>query len=77
MPPGLEAAILQCLEKDRTRRWRNVGELAAAIAPFGSARASGYAERVAGVLGIQVEPARVTRDKAWSDYEYDRKHRHE
>jgi putative FmdB family regulatory protein len=21
--------------------------------------------------------ARVTRDKAWSDYEYDRKHRHE
>jgi serine/threonine-protein kinase len=60
VPPGLEAAILQCLEKDRTRRWRNVGELAAVIAPFGSARASGYAERVAGVLGIHVEPARVT-----------------
>jgi eukaryotic-like serine/threonine-protein kinase len=48
------------LGEDRTRRWRNVAELAAAIAPFGSARASGYAERVAGVLGIQVEPSRVT-----------------
>ena len=60
VPPGLEAAILQCLEKDRARRWRNVAEFAAAIAPFGSARASGYAERVAAVLGIQVEPARMT-----------------
>jgi serine/threonine-protein kinase len=60
VPPGLEAAILQCLEKDRTRRWNNVAELAAALAPFGSARASGYAERVAGVLGMQVEPSRAT-----------------
>jgi serine/threonine-protein kinase len=60
VPPGLEAAILQCLEKDRTRRWRNVGEFSAAIAPFGSPRARGYAERVASVLGIQVEPARET-----------------
>ena len=60
VPPGLEAAILQCLEKERTRRWSNVAELAAAIAPFGSERASGYAERVAGVLGIRVEPARAT-----------------
>jgi serine/threonine-protein kinase len=60
VPPGLEAAIMQCLEKERARRWRNVAEFAAAIAPFGSERASGYAERVAGVLGIRVEPARVT-----------------
>jgi serine/threonine-protein kinase len=60
VPPGLEATILQCLEKDRARRWRNVAELAAALAPFGSARASGYAERVAGVLGMQVEPSRAT-----------------
>jgi serine/threonine-protein kinase len=60
VPPGLEAAILQSLEKERERRWRNVAELAAALAPFGSARASGYAEQVAGVLGIRVEPARAT-----------------
>ena len=60
VPPGLEAVILQCLEKERTRRWSNVAELAAALAPFGSVRAVGYAERVAGVLGIRVEPARAT-----------------
>jgi len=60
VPPGLEAVLLQCLEKDRTRRWRNVADLAAALAPFGSARARGYAERVANVLGVRVEPARET-----------------
>jgi putative FmdB family regulatory protein len=26
---------------------------------------------------IRRENARTTRDKAWADYEYDRKHRHE
>jgi serine/threonine-protein kinase len=33
-PAGLEAAILRCLEKDRERRFADVEELAAAIAPY-------------------------------------------
>lgn len=33
-PAGLEAAILKCLEKDRERRFSDVEELAAAIAPY-------------------------------------------
>lgn len=60
VPAGLEAVILQCLEKERDRRWPNVADLAAALAPFGEAKSSGYAARVAGVLGLAVEPARAT-----------------
>jgi serine/threonine-protein kinase len=50
LPPGLEVAILRCLEKDRTQRFANVGELAAALAPFGTANARRSAERVSKVL---------------------------
>jgi eukaryotic-like serine/threonine-protein kinase len=50
LPEGLEAAILRCLEKDRARRFANVGELAAALAPFGGGNASRSAERIAKVL---------------------------
>ncbi len=50
LPPGLEAAILRCLEKDRTRRFANVGELAAALAPFGTPNAWRSAEKVSKVL---------------------------
>jgi serine/threonine protein kinase len=38
-PPVLERVILRCLEKDRSRRFSNVAELASALAPFASARA--------------------------------------
>ncbi len=34
LPPGLEAVILRCLEKDRARRYSTAGELAAALLPF-------------------------------------------
>ena len=34
LPSGLEAVILRCLEKDRTRRYSTAGELAAALLPF-------------------------------------------
>jgi len=33
---GLEAVLCKCLEKERSRRYANAGELAAALAPFGS-----------------------------------------
>jgi eukaryotic-like serine/threonine-protein kinase len=51
VPPGLEKAILTCLEKPRERRYQDVGELALAIAPFGSRHAHGSLERIQGTLG--------------------------
>jgi hypothetical protein len=60
VPPGLEAVIAQCLQKDRNLRFTNVAELAAALAPWAPARASAYVERVARVLDVHTEPARST-----------------
>ena len=60
LPAALEAVISRCFEKDRDRRWPNVAELAAALAPFASAHAGAYVERVAAVLGMKVEAARPT-----------------
>jgi serine/threonine-protein kinase len=37
LPPGLEAVILRCLEKDPSRRFASVSELADALAPFATA----------------------------------------
>ena len=45
LPPPLEQAILRCLKKDRAERFPNVGELAAAIAPFATDEGIGSAER--------------------------------
>jgi serine/threonine-protein kinase len=47
--PELEALILRCLEKDRSRRFADVAELARALTPFGrqdAARAAEEAERI-------------------------------
>ena len=41
---------MQCLEKDRTLRYRNVSELAVALLPYGPARARLSVERIAGIL---------------------------
>ncbi len=48
--PGLEAAVLKCLEKSRTDRYASIAELARALLPFASARGVGFAERVAGIV---------------------------
>jgi len=50
VPPGLEAAIRKCLQPDRHRRHRNVGELAVALQPFASARGRTSIERISGIL---------------------------
>ena len=57
VPPELEAAIRRCLEKDVTRRFQNVAELAMAIAPFGPPHAETAVQRIARVLRL-TDPSR-------------------
>ncbi|MDC0742319.1 serine/threonine-protein kinase [Polyangium mundeleinium] len=49
-PPGFEAVILRCLARNREERFRDVGELAAALAPYALAHARVYVERVGRVV---------------------------
>jgi serine/threonine-protein kinase len=64
-PVQLETAILGALEKDRGRRYQNVAQFAAALAPFGTAAASTSAERIARVLGVPASrPGSVARPPA-------------
>jgi serine/threonine-protein kinase len=50
VPPQLDAATLQCLEKQPEKRFQDVGQLAAAIAPYAPARAQGAVERIQRLL---------------------------
>jgi serine/threonine-protein kinase len=59
-PPGLEAIILQCLDKERDRRWQDVAAFASALAPYAPARVQTYPARVAGMLGTTAQPSRPT-----------------
>jgi serine/threonine-protein kinase len=49
--PALEAVIFKCLEKDRERRYRNVGELATALLPMAPKRAKASVDRISGIVG--------------------------
>jgi serine/threonine-protein kinase len=51
-PPELERVLGGALEKDRDRRYANVAQLAAALAPFGSPSARASTERISRVLGL-------------------------
>jgi hypothetical protein len=50
VPEALEAALFRCLEKDRKRRYQTVGELAGALAPFGSRKSRHSVERITQVM---------------------------
>ena len=50
LPPDLEWVVGHCLGKDPTKRFQNVGELAAALCPFASPRARIVADRCRYVL---------------------------
>jgi eukaryotic-like serine/threonine-protein kinase len=51
-PPELEAAILKCLEKDRARRFSDVGQFAVALAPFGPRRSRVLVERISRIMSV-------------------------
>jgi eukaryotic-like serine/threonine-protein kinase len=50
VPPALEQVIATCLEKDRSRRYQTVGDLAIALQGFGSRQAHVSVERILGTL---------------------------
>jgi eukaryotic-like serine/threonine-protein kinase len=52
VPPELEAAVLRCLEKDRTRRFADVAEMAKALLPFAPASARASVDRISGILQV-------------------------
>jgi serine/threonine-protein kinase len=53
-PPGLEAAILSCLQKDLTRRCQSLADFALALAPFASPVGAISADRISRIGGPKV-----------------------
>ena len=51
LAPGFDSVLARSLEKDRERRYSNVAEFAAAIAPFGPRLSALSVERISDVLG--------------------------
>jgi serine/threonine protein kinase len=56
VPPALEAAVLRALAKSADDRFRDLGDFAAAIAPFGGPGAAASAARVAATFGREAPP---------------------
>jgi hypothetical protein len=50
VPEGLEAIIMQCVEKDRRNRYKDVADLADALQEFAPRRALASVERIFGIL---------------------------
>jgi serine/threonine-protein kinase len=56
--PAFEEVVNRCLAKDPAARFANVGEMAAALAPFGPPRSDVSVERIRHVLGFaRAQPA--------------------
>ncbi|MEO8799389.1 MAG: hypothetical protein ABI551_15975, partial [Polyangiaceae bacterium] len=59
-PPELEAIVDRCLEKDRTKRYQNVAELAVALLPFAPRRSRVTVERLMAITraaGLLTDPS--------------------
>ncbi len=50
VPPTLDAVVMRCLEKSADRRFENVGELARALAPFGTGKMLQSVERALAIV---------------------------
>jgi len=50
LPAELVAVIARCLEKDPAKRFRDVGELARALLPFGTTRGKASVERISKIV---------------------------
>jgi serine/threonine-protein kinase len=66
VPAPLAAAITRCLEKKPSRRYANVGQLARALAPFGSPGARASAECIARVIRRRADAGRLSLGSAGS-----------
>ena len=64
LPNGLEQVLKKCLEKDRNARYANAAELAAALAPFGTADAQVSLGRVTGMFASSSSIPALTRSVA-------------
>ena len=53
VPSELEDVVSRCLAKDRQQRFATVGELARALAPFGSASSQLHVDRASRVMGLR------------------------
>jgi hypothetical protein len=51
LPPPFEAVVMRCLQRDVDQRFRDVGQLAEALAPFASPEGRAMCRRVKAVLG--------------------------
>jgi serine/threonine protein kinase len=61
LPPGLEAILRKCLEKDRHARYANAVDLAVALAPFGSDDAQVSLGRITGMSNSSSSIPALTR----------------
>ncbi|WP_437716725.1 protein kinase [Sorangium sp. So ce448] len=58
VPRELDAVVMHCLAKEREQRWANVGDLAAALLPFGPATGHMHVDRARRMLGSSSDIAR-------------------
>ncbi len=63
VPPRLAQAIARCLEKDQSRRFQTVADLATALEEFGSKRGRAAVERIHGTVRESEAPPRASLEK--------------
>jgi serine/threonine protein kinase len=60
VPEALSNAVMRCLRRNRDERWADVGELAAALAPFGTGARAALPESIAATLAHAAKLRRPT-----------------